>query len=49
MQCYTLNICFLQRGFLSYGFEEYNYRPKSHRTFDYEFEEFEASIKPWAL
>ena len=47
MQCYTWNIWFLQRGFPSCDFEEYNYGPKSHWPSDYEFAEFEVGIKPW--
>jgi len=44
----TLGICvFLQRGFPSCDFEEYNYGPKSHWPSNYEFAEFEVGIKPW--
>ena len=47
IQCYTWNICFLQRGFPSCDFEEYNYGPKSHWPTKCEFTEFQAGIKPW--
>ena len=40
-------MCYLQRGFPSCDFEEYNYGPKSHWPSEYEFAEFEAGIKPW--
>jgi hypothetical protein len=40
-------MCFLQRGFPTYDFDEYNYGLKSHRLSKYEFTEFEAGIKPW--
>ena len=44
----TLGTCvFLQRGFPSCDFEEYNYGPKSHWPSEYEFAEFQAGIKPW--
>ena len=44
----TLGTCvFLQTGFPSYDFEEYNYGPKSHWPSEYEFAEFQAGIKPW--
>ena len=44
----TLGTCvFLQRGFPSCDFEEYNYGTKSHWPSEYEFVEFEAGIKPW--
>jgi hypothetical protein len=44
----TLGTCvFLQRGFPSCDFDEYNYGPKSHWPFEYEFAEFEAGIKLW--
>jgi hypothetical protein len=47
IQCYTWNMCFLPREFPSCDFEEYNYGPKSHWLYEYEFAEFQAGIKPW--
>jgi hypothetical protein len=40
-------VFFLQRGFPSCDFEEYNYGPKSHWPSEYEFVKFQAGIKPW--